>query len=198
MKILPAAIAVILAAPASALAADPPAWDIDTGHAHAQFKVRHMMVANVRGELGPVSGTIWLDEKDVTKSRVEASIDATKIDTNDAKRDEHLRSPDFLDTAKFPKVTFKSTSVKKVAGGGLKVAGELTMHGNTRAVTLDVDPLPNAINDPWGNTKRGASARTKLSRKDFGLKFDTPLAAGGVMVGDEVIVDLDLELVKKK
>lgn len=186
-----------LGAPAAALAA-PTVWDVDTSHASAQFKVRHLMVSHVRGELGPVTGTVWLDEQDVTRSRVEVSIDARRLDSRDQKRDEHLRSADFLDVEKHPHVTFKSKAVRKEAGGKLKVTGDLTIRGVSRPIVLDVDPLPAAVNDPWGNVKRGATARATINRSDWGLTWNAALETGGVVVGDKVAIEIEAELVKRK
>jgi polyisoprenoid-binding protein YceI len=156
------------------------------------------MVSNVRGELGPVTGTVWLDEQDVTRSRVEVTIDARGLDTRNEKRDEHLRSPDFFDVQTHPFVTFKSTSVRKGAGGALKVAGDLTIRGVTKPIVLDVDPLPAAINDPWGNTKRGAAARATLDRKAWGLTWNAAIETGGVAVGEKVAIEIEAELVRRK
>lgn len=183
------------AAPSSA--AEESRWAFDASHSSAMFRVRHLMVSNVKGELGPVSGALYLNEKAIERSRVEVSIDATKIDTRDDKRDEHLRSADFLDTAKYPAVRFKSTRVKK-AGQGLEVTGDLTIKDVTKPVVLSVDALPTAVKDPWGNTKRGATARAKISRKDFGLTWNMALETGGVVVGDAVEIELEVELVQQK
>ena len=172
-------------------------WSIDASHSSAMFRVRHLMVSNVKGELGPVSGVLHLNEQNVERSRVEVSIDATKINTRDDKRDEHLRSADFLDTSKYPAVKFISTRVKK-AGHGLQVTGDLTIKDVTKPVVLNVDALPPSVKDPWGNTKRGATARTKINRKDFGLTWNMALEAGGVVVGDAVEIELEVELVQQK
>lgn len=169
------------------------AWEIDGTHSAAHFSVRHMMVSNVRGDFGKVVGTLNLDEKDATKSTVEATIDASTINTREPKRDAHLKSGDFFDVAKFPTITFKSKKVEAAAAGKLKVTGDLTMHGVTKSVVLDVDGPGPAVNN-----KRGATATTKLNRKDFGLGWNKVLEAGGVAVGDEVSVEIDLELNKKK
>jgi polyisoprenoid-binding protein YceI len=155
------------------------------------------MVTNVRGELGKVSGTINLDDKDITKSTVEATIEVAAINTRDAKRDEHLRSPDFFDVAKFPNITFKSTKVEK-AGAGLKVTGTLTIRGVSKEVALSVDGPAPAVKDPWGNTKSGFTATVKLNRKDFGVQWNKSLDGGGVVVSDDVNVTIDLEVLKKK
>ncbi len=192
---LSAALALVsLAAPRLA---DAAAWEIDASHSAVSFSVRHLMVSNVRGELGKVSGTINIDDKDITKSTVEATIEVAAINTRDAKRDEHLRSPDFLDVAKFPSITFKSTKVEK-AGAGLKVTGNLTLHGVTKEVVLSVEgPMP-AVKDPWGNTKSGFTATAKLNRKDFGVTWNKTIDGGGMVVGDELSVTIDLEVAAKK
>jgi polyisoprenoid-binding protein YceI len=174
------------------------AWDIDPVHSVAHFKVRHLMVSNVRGTLGAISGTVTLDEKDLTRSRVEVKIDASGIDTRDAKRDEHLRSGDFLDVAKYPQLTFVSRQVRKEADGSLKVVGDLTIRATTKPVTLEVESLEAAVNDPWGNTKRGATARATINRKDFGLEWNVALETGGVLVGDQVTIEIEVELARRK
>jgi len=152
------------------------------------------MVSNVRGEFRQIAGSVVIDEVDLSRSTVDVTIDAASIDTHDAKRDEHLRSADFFDVATHPTLTFKSRQVQAGKGGGLFVTGPLTFHGSTREVTLDVEPLSPEVNDPWGNVKRGASARTRLNRKDFGLIWNATLDGGGVLVGDEVSVTLEIEL----
>lgn len=175
-------------------------WDIDTSHATAGFKVRHLMLAHVRGHLGPVTGTVFIDEQDLSRSRVDVSIDARGIDSREPKRDEHLRSADFLDVANHPTVTFRSTRVDAPSGptGDLRVTGDLTIRGVTRPVTLDVEALPPVIQDPWGNTRRGVSARGRINRKDWGLKWNIALEAGGVTVGEEVGIEIEAEIVARK
>ncbi|HXU05463.1 MAG TPA: YceI family protein [Polyangia bacterium] len=175
-------------------------WDIDTSHANAGFRVRHLMVSHVRGHLGPVTGTVLIDEQDPSRSRIDVSVDARGIDSREPKRDEHLRSPDFLDVANFPTVTFRSTRVEAPSGaaGDLRVTGDLTIRGVTRPVTLDVEALPPAIQDPWGNRRRGVSARARINRKDWGLKWNLAIEAGGVAVGDEVAIEIDAEIVARK
>lgn len=175
----------------------PVVYDIDTSHSSATFKVRHMMVANVRGELGQIAGRVVLDEGDVTRSSVEATIDASTINTRDAKRDEHLRSADFLDVAGHPFITFKSTRVQTGKGGGLFVTGDLTIRGTTREVTLDLEALSPEMRDPWGNLKRGLAARARINRKDFGVSWNVALEAGGILVGDEISINLEIELGRK-
>ena len=185
---------LVLAAPMFASAAE---FEIDSAHSAAQFSVRHLAVSNVRGAFGKVTGTANIDEKDITKSTVNAVIDASSINTNEPKRDEHLRAPDFFDVAKYPTINFKSTKVEK-AGDKLKVTGDLTMHGVTKPVVLDVEGFTTEGSDPWGNVKRGGSATTKINRKDFGLGWNKALETGGVVVGEEVAITLDLEMNKKK
>ena len=172
-------------------------WTIDTPHSSAQFSVRHMMISNVKGEFTKVTGTVDLDESDITRSKVEATIDATTIDTREPKRDAHLKSPDFFDVAKYPAITFKSTSVARGSDGRLKVAGDLTMHGVTKQVVLDVDPVSAPIKDRSGALHAGTSATTKIKRKDFGITYNSALETGGVMIGDEVSIMIDVELVKR-
>ncbi|HEX2660743.1 MAG TPA: YceI family protein [Polyangia bacterium] len=184
------------AAPSTA-SASARRYDIDSSHSSASFKVRHLMVSNVRGEFGAISGTVFIDDVDVTRSSVEVSIDASTINTHDAKRDEHLRSADFFDVAQFPTLTFKSKRVQPGKGGDLFVTGDLTIHGVTREITLDVEPLSPEVNDPWGNVKRGASARARVNRKDFNLVWNATLDGGGVLVGDEVSITLEVELGRK-
>ena len=172
-------------------------WEIDPAHSSAQFKARHLMVSHVRGELGPVSGEVVIDDGDLGASRAIANIDARGLDSKFAKRDEHLRSADFLDVEQHPFVTFRSTRVVPDADGGMKVTGDLTIRGVTRPVTLDVDPLPPAVNDPWGNVKRGATARTHFDRKDWGLAWNLALETGGVLVGDRIDVEIEIELIRR-
>jgi polyisoprenoid-binding protein YceI len=178
----------------------PATYDIDTSHAVAGFKVRHLMLAHVRGQLGPVTGTVFIDEADLAGSRVDVIIDARGIDTREPRRDEHLRSADFLDVANHPNVTFKSTRVEAPRGsaGELRVTGDLTIRGVTRPVTLEVEALPPSIKDPWGNARRGVSARGRINRKDWGLAWNMALEAGGVVVGDEVTLEIEAELVARK
>jgi polyisoprenoid-binding protein YceI len=188
--------------PPSPAAADSASavWDIDGSHTHAGFKVRHLMISHVRGQLGPVTGTVVIDEGDLARSRVDISVDARGVDTRDPKRDEHLRSADFFDVANHPAVTFRSTRVEAPSGpgGDLRVTGDLTIRGVTRPVTLEVEALPPAIQDPWGNARRGVSARARVNRKDWGLKWNLAIEAGGVAVGDEVAIEIEAEIVARK
>lgn len=171
-------------------------WNIDPVHSVAEFKVKHMMISNVKGQFTSLTGTMMLDEKDLTNSRVEASIDAASINTRDAQRDAHLKSADFFDVEKFPTLSFKSTRVTRTADGELAVAGDLTIHGVSRQVVFAVEgPTPPA-KDPWGNIRVGLSANTKISRKDFGLTWNAALETGGILVGDDVAITLEVEFVK--
>jgi polyisoprenoid-binding protein YceI len=171
-------------------------WNIDPVHSHAQFKVKHMMVSNVKGEFTPISGTLKLDIADLSNSGIEASIDATTINTRDAQRDAHLKSADFFDVEKFPTLTFKSTRAAKKGDGWLAVAGDLTIHGVTRNVVLEVEGPSGPMKDPWGNTRIGFSATTRINRKDFGLTWNTVLETGGILVGDDVTITLDVQFIK--
>jgi len=193
-NILTALTTLSLAAPAVGLAAT---YEIDSAHAASQFSVRHMMVSNVRGNFGKTSGTLNFDEKNPTKSSVEATIDVSTISSGDIKRDEHLKSPDFFDAAKFPSITFKSTKVEAAGAGKFKVTGDLSIHGITKPVVLDVDGPTAEVKDPWGNLKRGVVATTTINRKDFGLSWNKALEAGGVAVGEAVSITIDAELNKK-
>jgi polyisoprenoid-binding protein YceI len=172
-------------------------WTLDSTHTSVQFAVRHLMVSTVRGDFTKVSGTVVGDEAEPTSAVVEASIDAASVDTRVAKRDEHLRSPDFLDVAKFPTITFKSTKVEKAGDGAFKVTGDLTLHGVTKSVVLDVTEVTPPVKDPWGNLRAGAHATAKINRKDFGLTWNNVLEAGGVAVGDEVAITVDVEAIRK-
>jgi polyisoprenoid-binding protein YceI len=171
-------------------------WTIDASHSSAQFRVRHLMVSNVKGELGPIEGTLSLNETDPTKSRVSVKIDARKLDTRDPKRDEHLKNADFFNVQTYPYVTFESNQVKRGKSGQLEVTGNLTIRNVTKPVTLHVDTLPTAVKDPWGNTKRGATAHAKINRKDWGLVWNMALETGGVVVGESVEIELEVELLQ--
>ena len=171
-------------------------WDIDPAHSSAGFSVRHMMIAKVHGGFGRMSGQLALDRLNPERSSVEAVIDATSIDTREPKRDEHLKSADFFDVLKFPTITFKSTKVAP-EGDGFRVLGDLTIHGVTREVTLEVEGLASEMKDPWGNVKTAASARTQIKRKDFGLNWNAALEAGGVLVGDDVTITLDIQFARR-
>jgi polyisoprenoid-binding protein YceI len=172
-------------------------WEFDPDHTGVQFKVRHLMISSVRGEFEKVSGKIVFDEADVTKSMADITIDTSSINTRVAKRDEHLRSPDFLEVAKFPAITFKSKRVEKTGNGTLKMTGDLTIRGVTKEVVLNVEGPTPAIKDPGGNLRVGGHATTKINRKDFGLVWNKAMEAGGVVVGDEVEITIDVEILRK-
>lgn len=182
------ALAALLLTPAVA-----GTWTIDSAHSAAEFAVRHLMISTVRGQFSKVAGTIDYDGKDVASIKVDATIDASTINTREAKRDEHLKSPDFFDAAKFPTITFKSKKATPGAAGSFKLTGDLTIRGITKEVTLDVEGPAPPIKDGWGNIKTGAHATTKINRKDFGVLWNKSLDGGGVVVGDEVTISIDLE-----
>jgi len=172
-------------------------WQIDPDHSSFQFKVRHLMVSNVKGDFTKVKGTVTIDDQDLTNLNVELTIDAASVNTGHAKRDEHLRAADFFDVAKYPTITFVSKKVTKDGPGRLKVTGDLTMHGVTQVVTVDVEGPTQEVKDPWGNLRRGATGTAKINRKDFGLTWNRALEAGGVLVGEDVDIFVEIELIKK-
>ncbi len=171
-------------------------WQIDPVHSSAEFAVRHMMVSTVKGSFKTLSGSIAYDEADTAGSRVEAEIEAASIDTGVADRDAHLRSADFFDVATFPKLTFRSTAIEANDADAGRMHGDLTIHGVTKRVALDVSYL-GEITDPWGNRRRGYTAETTLNRRDFGMSWNKVLDAGGVLVGDKVKVTLNIEAVEQ-
>lgn len=170
-------------------------YKIDPAHTSVHFSVRHMMVSNVRGEFTATAGSIVVDPANPANSSVEATIEVASINTRDAQRDTHLKSADFLDLEKFPTITFKSTKVEPHGDGG-KLTGDLTIHGVTRPITLEIEGPTAEVKDPWGGLRIGASAHGKLSRKDFGLTWNAALETGGVLVGDEVKITIDVEAVR--
>jgi polyisoprenoid-binding protein YceI len=188
------AIAFVIALPVLARA---DTWQIDPPHTNVEFTVRHMMISNVKGQFQKTSGTVAVNGNDPVSAKIDATIEASSIDTRVEKRDAHLKSPAFLDVDKFPTITFKSTKVEAAGPGKWKVTGDLTLHGVTKPVVLDVEGTGAPINDPMGNTRAGASATTKIKRSDFGLTWNKALEAGGVMVGDEVAISIDVEAIKK-
>jgi polyisoprenoid-binding protein YceI len=171
-------------------------WDIDLAHSATHFSVKHLMVSTVRGQFRKITGRVWLDEAELTRSRLEVEIDAASIETGEAKRDGHLRSGDFFDVDKFPKLTFKSTNIER-KGEEFVVNGELTMHGVSRQLALTVESLSPPMKDPYGRLVRGVSATGKLNRKQWGLGWNAALETGGVLVGEEVKLQIDAELVAK-
>lgn len=171
-------------------------WNLDPIHSNAQFKVRHMMISNVKGEFHGLKGSLKLDSTDITKSTVEATIDVSTINTREEQRDTHLKSADFFDVALFPTMTFKSTEIQKRSVDTLAVSGDLTLHGITRSVVLEVEGPSAPVKDPYGNTRIGLSATARINRKDFGLTWNGVLESGGIMVGEEITITIDLEFVK--
>ena len=173
-------------------------WTIDSSHSNAQFAVRHFMVSTVRGTFGAMRGSVMLNEEDVTKSSLTAEIDVASVDTREAKRDEHLKSADFFDVEKHPKMSFVSKKVEKVDDTHYKVTGDMTLKGATKEVVFDVEGSTTPIKDPWGNNRLGGVATTKINRADFGLTYNSVLETGGVTIGEEVTITIDFELVPKK
>ncbi|RMG13711.1 MAG: polyisoprenoid-binding protein [Deltaproteobacteria bacterium] len=172
-------------------------WKIEPNHSAAHFAVKHLLISTVRGSFSHVTGTVWLDTEDITKSRVEAEIDATTIDTGNEKRDRHLKSGDFFNVKKCPKILFKSKKVEK-DGDELKVVGDLTMNCVTKEVTLNVESISQTVVNPVGVPTRAIEATTKLNRQDFGISWNKSLDGGGVVVGDEVKVILDIQIIKPR
>jgi polyisoprenoid-binding protein YceI len=170
-------------------------FEIDQSHSSINFTVRHLMVSKVRGQFAAWRGQLDLDEADLTRSQLNVEIDAASVDTKEPKRDDHLRSADFLEVEKFPTLTFRSTEITRVDDATYNVAGELTIHGVTRPVTLAVD-YAGAVKDPWGGERAGFSAHAAISRKDFGLTWNLMLEAGGFVVGDKIEIGIELELIK--
>ncbi len=181
---------------ATALALTAQTYQIDSSHSGANFSVKHMMVTNVSGRFSNLKGAVTFDEKNLSKSSIEATVDIETINTNEPKRDAHLKSQDFFDVAKFPQMTFKSTKVYK-AGGVTKADGDLTLHGVTKPVTLTLTELSGEVKHPMGTIVRGAVATTRISRKDYGLTWNKTIEAGGVVVGDEIAITLEIELSRK-
>ncbi|HEY3446833.1 MAG TPA: YceI family protein [Myxococcales bacterium] len=195
MRLIGFASAVLLSVPVQALAAD---YDIDSAHSQVGFAVKHLMVSTVKGEFGKVSGTVSYDPKKPEATVLDVTIDTTSINTREAKRDGHLKSPDFFDTEKFATATFKSTKVQSAGKGKLKVTGDLTIKGITKPVTLEVTGPSAEAKSPWGQTVIAASAIGKVSRRDFGMTWNKTLDGGGLLVGENVDLSIDAELIKKE
>ncbi len=171
------------------------AWQIDTAHSAVHFTVRHMMISNVRGEFQKLEGTINFDEEHPENTTVDIRIDASSINTREAQRDAHLRSADFLDVENYPYITFKSTRVERTGDLTAKLYGDLTIRGVTKPVVLDVEHT-GIVTNPWGNLSAGFEASTKINRKEWGLTWNQALEAGGVLVGDEIKINIEVELIK--
>ena len=172
-------------------------WKLDPAHSHAEFKVKHMMISNVKGSFSGLSGTLTEHATDKTLSTIEATIDVNSIVTGDAQRDTHLRSADFFDAAQYPAMTFRSTKVHPNGDGGYNVTGDLTLHGQTRQQTFVVEGPTAPGKDPWGNTRIGLSATTKINRKDYGLNWNAALETGGILVGDDVNMTIEAQFIKQ-
>jgi len=172
-------------------------WQIDPDHSNFQFKVRHMTVSNVRGEFNKARGVVIIDDNDITNLKVELTLDAASINTDQAKRDDHLRSEDFFYVAKYPTITFVSKKVTKVDENRLKVIGDLSIRGVTKEITVDVEGPTPEVKDPGGNIRRGATGTLKINRKDFGIAWNKVLDSGGLVVGDEVNISVEVEMVRK-
>jgi len=181
-------LAAALSLPAAAATST---WQIDPAHSSAQFAVKHLAISTVRGAFTKVQGAVQFDDNDITKSSVDVTIDAGSVDTRQPDRDKDLRSDHFFDVEHYPTITFKSKKVEQVASGKLKVTGDLTIHGVTKEVILDVDGPSAAIKDPWGNQRMGVNATTKINRQDFGVKY------GPGVIGDEISITIDAEMVSK-
>ncbi len=171
-------------------------YKIDPAHSAAHFSVRHMMITNVKGTFGAVQGTVVFDPATPGASTVEATIDANSINTNEPQRDAHLKSADFLDVAVYPAITFKSTKLSKSGDDEWTLTGDLTIHGVTKPVVLNVEGPTSETKDPWGNTRIGASATTKIKRSEFGLTWNAALETGGIVVGDDLKIEIDVSLIK--
>jgi polyisoprenoid-binding protein YceI len=188
--VLSAGIAAVLALPAAAATSD---WTVDPAHSAAQFAVKHLAISTVRGAFTKVQGTVQFDDQDITKSVVDVTIDASSVDTREPNRDKDLRSDHFFDVEHFPTITFKSKKVEQVSPGKLKITGDLTMHGTTKEVVLDVDGPSAPIKDPWGNQRMGINASTKINRKDFGIGANY----GSAMIGEDITITIDSEIFHK-
>ena len=173
-------------------------YEIDPAHSSAQFTIRHLMISNVRGDFRSVKGTVVYDSENIADSRIEAEIDVNTLNTRDENRDAHVKSAEFFNVEKYPSILFKSSKVESTGEGEFKITGALTILGVTKEVVLKVEGPSEEAKDPWGNLRIGASATTKIRRSDFGLTWNAALETGGVMLGDEVKIELDLELVKAK
>ena len=171
-------------------------WKIDPAHSTAEFKVRHLMIANVKGAIKGIAGDLTEHATDSSLSSIEATLDVSTLHTGEDQRDAHLKSADFFEVEKYPKISFKSTKVQPKGASEYAVTGDLTIHGVTRSVTLDVEGPTPPQKDPWGNTRIGLAATTKINRKDFGLTYNAALETGGVLVGEEVHITIELELIK--
>lgn len=172
-------------------------WRIDPDHTSIQFTVRHMMISNVKGVFHKFTGQFEIDDRDITKTSAGAVIDVASIDTGIVKRDDDLRSPNFFDAAKYPTMTFASKKITRTGPNRFTMTGDLTIHGITREVALAMEGLETVVKDPWGNLRRGSTLTTNINRKDFGLTYNKLLESGGVVVGDEVKINIEVEMIRK-
>ena len=191
-----AILTAILTLAAAAASAQVSKWQIDPAHSEADFTVKHMGISNVHGRFGNVNGSLNLDEKDITRSSVDATVDITTVDTGVDQRDQHLKSSDFFDSAKYPQMTFVGKNVTN-SNGQLQLIGDLTMHGVTKPVTLALEGPSKEQADPYGKIRRAFSATTMIHRQDYGLVWNGNLKSGDAVVGDDVKVELDIELIKQ-
>jgi len=175
----------------------PTQWQIDPAHSAAHFSVRHLMISNVRGEFTKMSGSALINPADPAKSSVEITIEAASINTREPQRDEHLRSADFLDVAHYPTLTFRSKRIEPLGAENFKLIGDLTIRGVTKEVTIDIEGPTPSVKDPWGNVRAGVTGSTKINRKDFGVAFNALTETGGVVVGDEVKITIEAELIQQ-
>jgi polyisoprenoid-binding protein YceI len=197
MKIIALAVFLFVLAGAFQTALAQSTWTIDPAHSAAQFRVKHLMISTVRGEFSKTSGKVVFDGSNYATVQAEAAIEVASINTREPKRDDHLRSADFFDAATYPKITFKSKRVEKISGNRFNLVGDLTMRGVTREVTLLVEASP-IVKGMSGESRIGAQATTNVNRQDYGIKWNKSLDAGGVVVGDEVQITLDLEIIQSK
>jgi polyisoprenoid-binding protein YceI len=172
-------------------------YQLDTDHSSIQFKIRHLTVSNVTGAFNKMKGSASVEGEDLATLKVEVTIDAASVDTGHQKRDEHIRTADFLDVAKYPTITFVSKKVVKADPGKLRITGDLTLHGITREITVDLEGPTPEIKDPWGNFRRGATGTARIDRRDFGITWNKALDTGGLVVGNEVGIQVDVEWVRK-
>ncbi len=172
-------------------------YQLDPVHSSIQFKIRHLTVSNVTGTFNKIKGSATMEGEDPATLKVEVAIEAASVDTGNEKRDQHLRTPDFLDVAKYPTITFVSRKVVKGEPGKLKITGDLTLHGVTREITVDLEGPTSEVKDPWGGFRRGATGTARIDRRDFGITWNTALDSGGMLVGNEVTIYVEVEWVKK-
>jgi polyisoprenoid-binding protein YceI len=196
-RLVPFCALAAMLAPTLTGAAAAATWEIDPAHSSVEFSVRHMTISNVRGEFEKFSGTVVADEANPGAARIEATIDAASIDTRNQKRDDHLRSADFLEVEKYPTITFRSTQVEKLGDARWRITGDLTLHGVTREVALEMDGPTPPVKDPSGALRAGAQARGKIDRKDFGIHFSKALDGGGLVVGNEVAITIEVEVKRR-